>query len=278
MENNKTNKIKIAILDLNNGLVNQGMRCLKDLIASWELTVLNSIEITVFEIRQKCEIPNLDFDIYLSSGGPGTPLPEEDGNWASSYSNWIKSVEQWNDNALNKQKKYVFFICHSFQLACRYYKIGEINKRKSTAFGIFPCHIIHNNYNDPIFKNMPDPFYIVDSRDFQVIERHEIYTRRNKIKILALEKERPNIPLARAIMSIRFNEYFVGTQFHPEADERSISYYLQQDEKKQLIIKNHGLDKWHTMSRLIKEEDKIKYTNHHLIPNFLNHIPYIINC
>jgi len=38
------------------------------------------------------------------------------------------------------------------------------------------------------------------------------------MQLLAIEKERPHVDLPRALMAIRFNEYFVSTQFHPEAD------------------------------------------------------------
>lgn len=263
--------IKIAILDLNNGYKNQGLRCIKDIVNNWELSIDNKIEIAEFDVRQKCEIPTLYYDIFISSGGPGNPLEEEDGAWAAKYFQWISEVEEWNNNPQNINKKSIFFICHSFQLACRYYKIGSISKRKSTAFGIFPCHILANLNEEPIFKNLKNPFFIVDSRDYQVIEQYEIYTKKEALEILAIEKERPHIPLARAIMGIRFNNYFVGTQFHPEADEASISYYLHTDEKKNIIIQNHGIHKWENMVHLIKEPDKIKYTNQHIIPNFLNY-------
>ena len=50
-------------------------------------------------------------------------------------------------------KKFVFLICHSFQLACRYFEIGEVIKRKSTAFGVFPIHMLkYQGKTDPIFK------------------------------------------------------------------------------------------------------------------------------
>jgi imidazoleglycerol phosphate synthase glutamine amidotransferase subunit HisH len=52
------------------------------------------------------------------------------------------------------------------------------------------------------------------------------------IQLLALEKERPYVDLPRALMAIRFNEYFIATQFHPEADATGMKLMLQREIKK----------------------------------------------
>ena len=31
-------------------------------------------------------------------------------------------------------------LCHSFQLMCRKYQLGEINTRRSSSFGVLPVH------------------------------------------------------------------------------------------------------------------------------------------
>src|SRR5262249_31334164 len=87
--------------------------------------------------------------------------------------------------------------------------------------------------------------------------------------ILAIEKERPHVPLERAIMAIRFNENMIGTQFHPEADASGMSMYLQREDKKQTVIENHGFEKWQSMIEQLGDPDKIRTTYSHVIPNFL---------
>jgi hypothetical protein len=78
------------------------------------------------------------------------------------------------------------------------------------------------------------------------------------------------VPLERAIMGLRFNDYMVGTQFHPEADAPGMSRYLQRPDKKQMVIKNHGLEKWQSMIEQLNDPDKILYTYSHILPNFLD--------
>ena len=262
-------KVRVAILDMYEGVTNQGMRCIREILN--QFGELNNIELTSdeFEVRIKKEIPDLSYDIYISSGGPGSPLESEGSDWEKVYFNWLKQVEHWNQNPANVQKKQVFFICHSFQLICRHYKVASVTKRKSTAFGVFPMHLLGEGKDEAVFDNLRDPFYSVDSRDYQVIDPNHNRLHQMGASILAIEKERPHIPLERAIMAIRFNENMIGTQFHPEADAIGMSLYLQTDEKKKTVVDNHGLEKWQSMIEHLNDPEKIMWTYAHILPNFL---------
>jgi hypothetical protein len=121
-----------------------------------------------------------------------------------------------------------------------------------------------------VFKGLQDPFYVVDSRDFQVIRPDFKKLEEIGGQILCIEKFRPHVPLDQAIMAVRFNEYMIGTQFHPEADAIGMSLYLQTEEKKQTVIDNHGEEKWKSMVDQLNDPDKILWTHDHVIPNFLN--------
>lgn len=266
----ESNALKIAILDLYEGHPNQGMRCIREIINQYGESSNLDITWDEFDVRLKNEVPDLSYDLFISSGGPGSPLESEDTHWEKEYFQWLHSVEKWNNNSANLIKKGVFFICHSFQLACRHYKIGHVTKRKSTAFGVFPMHMLREGKNESIFDGLNDPFFGVDSRDYQVIQPHHNKLRAMGAKVLCIEKERPHIQLERAIMAIRFNEFMIGTQFHPEADAIGMSMYLQTEEKKQTVIENHGYEKWEQMIEHLNDPDKILWTYSHILPNFLD--------
>jgi len=178
-------------------------------------------------------------------------------------------VMAWNAADANVQKKKVFFICHSYQLACRHLKIATVCKRKSTAFGVFPIHLLPSGNEETVFAGLRNPFYSVDSRDFQVIEPNHNKLHQMGASILAIEKERPHVPLERAIMAIRFNENMIGTQFHPEADAVGMSMHLQTEDKKKTVIENYGQEKWESMIEHLNDPDKIMWTYAHILPNFL---------
>jgi homoserine O-succinyltransferase len=268
---NEKNKTRIAILDLNEGHENQGMRCLRDITRKWGEVNEYDLFIEEFDVRVKKEVPGTDFDIYISSGGPGSPLASKGSDWEKLYFDWLQKIQKWNNNESNYQKKHVFFICHSFQLVCRYYNIANVGQRKSTSFGVFPIHLTQEGSEEVIFEGLKNPFYAVDSRDFQVTAPDHDKIHEMGGTILALEKDRPHVPYERAVMAVRFNEYFIGTQFHPEADPCGMTLHLQKEDKKKIVIENYGEEKWKSMINHLNDPDKISFTYSHVLPNFLNH-------
>ena len=262
--------IRIAILDLYEGQANQGMRCIRQIINEW--SEFHGIEASFdeFDVRQKVEVPDLSYDAYISTGGPGSPLESEGSEWEKAYFGWLQQVEEWNAGNENTIKKNVFLICHSFQLVCRHYAIGDISKRNKTSFGVYPVHVTMEGQQDDVLRGLPDPFYVVDSRDYQVTSPDFEKLNMHGGQILCIEKYRPHVPFEQALMGVRFNEYMVGTQFHPEADAIGMSMYLQTEEKKKTVIENHGEEKWSSMVEQLNDPDKIMWTYAHILPNFLS--------
>ncbi len=269
MPNHKTT-IRIAILDLYAGEANEGMRCIRKIIEEYADHHGRAMEYKIFDVRLKHELPALDHDVYISSGGPGSPL--ETNEWEALYFKWLSDIEGYNNDPLHTSKKHVLFICHSFQLACRYFELGQVSKRKSTAFGVFPVHLVNEGKEESLFNGLPDPFYAVDSRDYQVVEPDHEKIETTGATVLAIEKERPHVPLERAVMALRFNDYMLGTQFHPEADPAGMTMYLLRKDKKDMIIENYGLDKWQSMIDQLNDPDKIRSTYSLVIPNFLDQV------
>lgn len=268
MENR--NMVKVAILDLYEGQANQGMRCIREILTDYARTHALDLRFDEFDVRIKNSTPDLSYDIYISSGGPGSPLDSEGSEWEKVYWSWLRSVEDFNADPKG-QPKQVLFICHSFQLACRHYSIARVTNRKSTAFGVFPVHMMEGAEDEPVFHGLRDPFFAVDSRSYQVIQPDHDRLAAMGGQVLAIEKERPHVPLERAIMAVRFNEFMIGTQFHPEADAAGMSMYLQRDDRKATVIAEHGEEKWKSMIEQLDDPDKIRWTYSHIIPNFLDY-------
>jgi GMP synthase-like glutamine amidotransferase len=268
METDK--RLKVAVLDLYEGQANEGMRCLRNILRDFAEDNNILLEWDEFEVRLRNEVPDMSYDIFISSGGPGNPLESRYSDWEKKYFGWLNEVERWNMNPTNVQKKFAFFICHSFQLSARYYNIGIVTRRRSTAFGVFSVHMLEDGFDEPVFAGLRDPFYAMDSRDFQVIQPNYSVIEKMGAKILCIEKERPHVPYERAMMGIRFNEYMIGTQFHPEADVQGMTMYLHREDKKKTIIENYGEEKWQSMLDHLNDPDKILWTYSHVLPNFLN--------
>lgn len=257
------NQIRIAVLDMYDGETNQGMRCIIDIINRFN----QMVTFQVFDIRRKKEFPDIEkFDIYISTGGPGNPL-EGDGIWDKKYYELIDRLWQWNQD--NNIKKHVLFICHSFQMACIHFELGEITKRKGTSFGVMTIHKVNEGLNDPVFEGLDNPFYAIDSRDYQVVQPKVKMMKKIGAKIISLEKIRDHVQYERAIMGIRFSNEFVGLQFHPEADPISFLAHMKNRDFREKIVQMKGRVKYLKMLENLVEEDKIYRTNETIIPNFL---------
>lgn len=257
-------KIKLAILDMYDNHPNEGMRCIKTFAQQSE----KFIDWEVFDVRGKEEVPNGKFDIYISSGGPGSPFDGEGKAWEAKFFKLLDQVWAHNQNG-NHRKKYFFGICHSFQLMSRHFDLGNICRRKSTAFGVFPIFKTEVAKQDKFFKVLPDPFYVIDSRDWQLIEPDLEKMTSLGANILSIEKKREHVPLPRAVMAIKLSDQMYMTQFHPEADAQGMLRYFALPEKRDHIISSHGDWKLNDMIMSLSDPDKIPLTHHALLPGFL---------
>lgn len=250
---------------MNDNHPNQGIRCLRELITA------QGLEPVVFEARYKNEYPSLDeFDIFIFSGGPGDPTTCLDTPWGKNFSLLIDAIRDYNINSATG-KKYAFMICHSFQMLVLHWQVAEVNKRKSTSFGILPCHkAVLPLGDDVLLDGLPDPFYVVDSRDFQIVQPDMDVLASQGFEVVCLEKIREHVPYERAVMAIRFSPEIFGTQFHPEADVESMRFYLYNPEKEAYVRERYGDAKYAEMVHLMDATDAVQATNAQIIPSFLH--------
>jgi len=247
---------------MNNSEPNQGLRCITEIVSFFK----QEVDYQIFDVRSKQEFPDSTFDIYISSGGPGSPL--DAGEWRQPYLKLMQELWEFNE-ANTYQKKHVFFICYSFQVMCDYFELGSIKPRRSTSFGILPIHKTKAGIKDELLEGLSDPFYAVDSRDWQLIQPRLKIFREQGATILSLEKIRTNVEYERAIMAVRFSKEFVGTQFHPEADPVGMKAYFLADENKRKVITNFGEEKYESMMTQMDDPEKITMTYNSILPKFI---------
>lgn len=118
--------VKVAVLDLYEGAANQGMRCIRNILIEWAEKNDLLLYAKEYDVRLKNELPDTSYDIYISSGGPGDPLTSRYDDWDIAWCRWLDKMNRWNENPDNTIKKHIFFICHSFQLASRFFNAGVV--------------------------------------------------------------------------------------------------------------------------------------------------------
>jgi len=259
----KNSKPTVAILDMNSDHPNQGMRGILEILDGFT----DLLSYKVFDVRVKNEIPDLGFDIYISSGGPGHPL-EKEGDWQPNFYGLIDKILANNQDPANP-RKFAFFICHSFQMVCNHFELGTISKRNSPSFGVYPTHKTSEGKKDNLFKNLPDPFYIVDSRDYQLVQPNLSVFEEHGAHILSLEKIRDHVAYERAIMAVRFSSEMVGVQFHPEADPEGMRTHFAKEKTRKKVIQSYGEKKYLKMMDHLDDTDNIKLTHNVLLPEFI---------
>ncbi len=261
--------IKAAVIDLYNNEPNEGIRCIKDILSDISTENGLSFNYKVFETRYKDEIPGEDYDIFISSGGPGNPFDGEGKRWEKVYFDLVDSI--WNHNQNNpERKKYIFFICHSFQLMSRHFKLGQVSKRDKTSFGLLPFSKTEDGLDDRLLKDLPDPFYAADIRQYQVTDPEKRVFNELGAKILSYEIPVGEGKQDKAFTAVRMSDEIIGTQFHPEADPESMLYHLRQDERRKQIEDLFGSGKYEKMLSWLNDEDKMKLTRKTILPGFLN--------
>jgi GMP synthase-like glutamine amidotransferase len=251
--------IKIAILDMYEGVPNLGMRCIHNIIKDWSITRDQQTTVKVYNTRGNAEIPDEHYDLYISSGGPGSPLDTVNEPWDIAFTEWLEKMYTL--------EKPVFLICHSFQLACRHFELGTVCLRKSKQIGVLPVHTL---IEDDLFKELQETFYALESRSYQIIAPNDEKIKKMGAQILALEKMRPKIPLERAIMAIKFSETMYGVQFHPEADLEELRIYFNEASTKETVINEFSIEKWNRIIDHLDEHSPIINTHKYLMPNFLD--------
>src|SRR5450755_4193864 len=60
--------LRVAILDLYEGRPNEGMRCIQQILQEYSQSKGFPVVSTIYDVRLKEELPDLSYDIYLSSG------------------------------------------------------------------------------------------------------------------------------------------------------------------------------------------------------------------
>ena len=254
---------RLALLDMYKGEENLGLESLCDLIERFE----GQLDYQVFDVRSKGEIPDSSFDIFIHSGGPGSPMPG-DGDWEKPYG--ILLDELWEINRTDSvNKKYCLFICHSFQLACNYFSLGQPVERRSPSFGIFPVHKTAASEDDEVLAPLPDPFYVMDSREYQVINPDLSRIEDMGARILGVEKERPHVDLERAVMALRFSDEWLGLQFHPEANPYEALKHFSKPKIKKKVEKLFGPKKYDKLMKGLQTPEEVFRSWDTIVPGFI---------
>jgi homoserine O-succinyltransferase/O-acetyltransferase len=267
----KKQPLRIAVLDMNNGYKNQGIGCINAILAetreTWSKRREQPLETVVehFRVRDFEEVPKHTFDIYISSGGPGSPHDGEGRQWEADYFSLVDDVL---DHNLHRERKTFFFaICHSLQVLSRHFRFAHVNDAPRPVYGIMPAYPTPNGTDNYLLEDLGERFFAFERRNYQVVEPDESQLAKIGAKITAIESR--NGLRGKAIMMLSIGDEFQATQFHPEADRDAILRNFLDPEKCEDILKLNGEELYNKMLNSLRSEDRVKRTRDVMMPKFL---------
>lgn len=257
--------IKVAILSMYSNPEAAGLNNIRQLLEEQSGKYKGvHWEYTVFETRFRNQLPNPgEFDVFISTGGPGDPHDGAGADWENRYFQFLDKI--FRQDFPDARPKFMFSICHSFQLLCRHFGIASVTEREEKPrFGVFSCAKNPEASDDPLFGKLQDNYLVVENRKWQCIPERNSRINQLGMKVLASENTQPN----SALMALRITPNWVATQFHPEAGISSMrqQYGNQQEE----INRKHGNGKWEELMQMLSNQNpSLDSTREILLPGFL---------
>jgi len=262
--------LRFAVVDLYAGYPNQGLACIVELLRrASQRHFSGAAGVEVFDCRGGGQVPSLAHDVVICSGGPGSPYEGVGQPWEAAFFRYLEAVWRHNQRPA-APPRFLFAICHSFELLVRFFALGEVIPRRSPSYGIFPVHLTPEGRADPLLADLPDPFWAADFREWQVVGVADQRCAELGASVLALEKIRPHVPLERAVMAMRLSPHVVGVQFHPEAEPSRLHALFTRADKRQEVLERHGEEKYAAILQRIADSNALARTWATILPRFLD--------
>jgi GMP synthase-like glutamine amidotransferase len=267
----RSHTLRIGLIDMNNGVANQAIRSFRSIIATFSERVRArnpglSVTTTHVQPRNLAEAPPHDCDLYLSTGGPDSPV---DGFKES----WAPGIRTFFDRIVNGQLQHgsaapaVFAVCYSFELAVMHFGIAAMVPRER-KFGIMPVYPTEEGLASPLFAPFGDRLFVWEHRSWQAVDLEEKRLKELGGVLLARES-RDGHSKGRGLMALQFAPGVKGTIFHPEADRPGVLNWLERPEQARSVIETYGELIYRRMCKTVDDPARLARTYALLLPGWM---------
>lgn len=269
-------ELRIAIVDMNNGVPNQAMRCFQRLLHGFEQRVHEKNPGIVFkrfvlEPRNRGHIPSGPYDLVLSSGGPGSPFEGIEDAWGVGYRKFLQDVFDLNQRDPATAPK-LLAVCHSFELAVIHFEVARMVKRDTLKFGLMPAYTTRAGRDIDYLKPFDDRLFTWEYRWWQAIDPDPARLRELGGQVLAQESREEGPPgKGEGILAFSFAKGIDGAQFHPEADKPGVLAWMQMEEHAGRLKDQYGEDLYARMLKSLNDETRLARTYALFVPGWLTH-------
>ncbi len=264
--------LRLCIVDMNNGHVNQAMRCFRGLVAEFFERVKRqnpelACELVEVSPRDTNNPIPTDCDLYLSSGGPGSPFDGEGEPWTFDYARFLDGIVESVLQGGERQRS-VFAICYSFEMVVRHYAVAQIVPRAERKFGIMPVYTTHEGQAHPLLAPFGDRLFAFEHRNWEAVDIDERKLRELGGMVLARES-RDGVSKGRAILGLDVAPGVEAVQFHPEADRAGVVNWISRPEQAAAFKATYGEVTYQAMMRTLDDPRRLARTYALVIPRWL---------
>jgi GMP synthase-like glutamine amidotransferase len=257
---------------MNNAHVNQAMRCLRGLAAAFFQHVARrnpglACELVEVSPRDTADPVPRDCDLYLSSGGPGSPFDGDGQGWADDYGRFSDDVVASAARGGADQRA-LFAICYSFEMVVRHFKLARIGPRTERKFGVMPVYTTGEGQRHPLLAAFGDRLFAFEHRNWEAIDLDERRLRALGGRLLARES-RDGVSKGRAILALEVAPGVEAVQFHPEADRPGVMNWVARPEQAAAFKAVYGEVTYQAMLRTLDDPRRLARTFALVIPGWL---------
>ena len=264
--------LRLCIVDMNNAHVNQAMRCLRGLVSTFfeqveranPGLVCEKIEVSPRDTGDS--IPR-DCDLYLSSGGPGSPFDGDGHAWADDYGSFCDHVLETAARG-GEDRQALFAICYSFEMVVRHLKLARIVPRADRKFGVMPIYTTTDGQKHPLLAAFGDRLFAFEHRNWEAIDLDEARLGALGGRLLARES-RDGMSKGRAILALEAGPGIETVQFHPEADRPGVMNWVARPEQAAAFKATYGEVTYQAMLRTLDDPRRLARTFALVIPGWL---------
>jgi GMP synthase-like glutamine amidotransferase len=263
--------LRICIVDMNNAHVNQAMRCLRGLVSNFFEHVKRHNPALVCELVEVSprdtnhEVPR-DCDLYLSTGGPGSPFDGDGQPWQADYGVFCDHVAESAARG-GAGRQGLFAICYSFEMVVRHFNLARIAPRGERKFGVMPIYTTPEGQHHPLLAAFGDRLFAFEHRNWEAIELDEAKLRSLGGKVLARES-RDGVSKGRALLALDAAPGIETVQFHPEADRPGVMNWVARPEQAAAFKATYGEMTYQAMLRTLDDPRRLARTFALVIPGW----------
>jgi GMP synthase-like glutamine amidotransferase len=257
---------------MNNAHVNQAMRCLRGIAQSFFDHVAKAnpdlpCELVEVSPRDTNNPVPRDCDLYVSSGGPGSPFDGDGQPWFADYGRFADGVTESASRGGEEQRA-LFAICYSFEMVVRHYDLAKIGPRAERKFGVMPVYTTSEGQKHPLLSAFGDRLFAFEHRNWEAIDLDEARLRGLGGGVLARES-RDGVSKGRAILALDVAPGIEAVQFHPEADRPGVMNWVARPEQAAAFKAVYGEVTYQAMLRTLDNPRRLARTFALVIPGWL---------